>query len=108
MPLDKLDPALRDEHFQRECDWISFVAREYGLPVNWLDGVAAAPKRKHEWLAQCEEEGLPIMRQMIVRPQALVFSWRSRVSPFVACPTLTAIKEQPQETWLEQLSNPTV
>jgi hypothetical protein len=38
IPLNQLDPTLRREHFERELAWITFVAREYGLPVNWLDG----------------------------------------------------------------------
>ena len=43
IPLAKLDEKLRKEHFEREQDWIYFVAKEYGIPVNWTDVVRLLP-----------------------------------------------------------------
>ena len=43
IPLTKLDEKLRKEHFEREQDWIRFVAKEYGIPVNWTDVVSYRP-----------------------------------------------------------------
>jgi N-acyl-D-amino-acid deacylase len=106
IPLDKLDPTLRKEHFEREQDWIHFVAKEYGIPVNWAD-IPTAPGGKggdNSFLEGCQAEGLPVCRQMIIRPQALIFSWRSRMHPFSACPTFKSIQQQPETSWAESLS----
>lgn len=110
IPLNKLDPERRQEHFDRELGWIEFVAREYGLPVNWLDGVGNTPKSSHPCWRQWAEEGLPIDRQVIVRPQALIFSWRSRMHPFVACSTFKRIREEvaSPDSWAEHLAKPHV
>ena len=37
IPLNRLDPVLRKEHFEREQQWIRFVAEQYGVAVNWTD-----------------------------------------------------------------------
>ena len=59
-------------------------------------------------LFQCQAEGLEVVRQMIIRPQSLIFSFRGRVHPFISTPTFKQIQETPRETWAEQLSQPSV
>ena len=110
IPMMNLDEKLRKEHFEREQDWIRYVAKEYGIPVNWTD-VPTAPGGKggdNSFMEGCQAEGLEVVRQMIIRPQSLIFSFRGRVHPFISTPTFKQIQETPRETWAEQLSQPSV
>jgi len=45
IPEDKMDMGLRKEHFKREWAWMRFIAKEYGLTVNWLGGVGCGRRR---------------------------------------------------------------
>ena len=62
----------------------------------------------NSFLEGCQADGLNVVRQMIVRPQALIFSWRSRMHPFSATATFKQIREQPAESWADTLSQATV
>lgn len=106
IPIPKLDEKLRKEHFEREQDWIRYVAKEYGIPVNWTD-VPTAPGGKggdNSFMDGCYADGLPVVRQMIIRPQSLIFSFRSRMHPFIATATFKQIRNQPAHTLGETLS----
>ena len=70
IPMMNLDEKLRKEHFEREQDWIRYVAKEYGIPVNWTD-VPTAPGGKggdnsfmegegKRWLSLCVSCGAEI------------------------------------------------
>ena len=95
LPHAGLDETLRNEHYEREKDWIRFVASEYKLPVHWTEfptapgggpGAAIGGRDKaeatDEFIETAAAEGLDIKKQMVVRPQSLIFSFRSRLHPF--------------------------
>jgi N-acyl-D-amino-acid deacylase len=70
IPLNQLDPTLRREHFERELAWITFVAREYGLPVNWLDGewaVDSPPPNLCFWLRYPHVASVSVLVTQLLR-----------------------------------------
>ena len=88
IPHAQLDNDLRNEHYDREKDWIKFIAKEYSLSVNWTQfptapggGVKFPGRDEAEagdaFLEQCAAEGLSIKKQMVVRCVNLsaVFIW---------------------------------
>ena len=88
IPHAQLDNDLRNEHYDREKDWIKFIAKEYSLSVNWTQfptapggGVKFPGRDEAEagdaFLEQCAAEGLSIKKQMVVRSVNLsvVFIW---------------------------------
>lgn len=91
---DKMDPTLRQEHYDREWAWIHFIAKEYGLTVQWLGNAPI------EELDKAMANGESIYNQFLVRPQAFIMSFASRGHPFVASATFRRIQEQvPEEEW---------
>lgn len=65
IPIPKLDEQLRKEHFEREQDWVRYVAQEYGIPVNWTD-LPTAPGGKggdNSFMEGCYADGLPVVRR---------------------------------------------
>jgi N-acyl-D-amino-acid deacylase len=48
----KMDPELRKEHYEREWAWIHFVAKEYGLTVQWLGNASLEELDKGECRAR--------------------------------------------------------
>jgi hypothetical protein len=44
----KMDPELRKEHYEREWAWIHFIAKEYGLTVQWLGNASLEELDKGE------------------------------------------------------------
>eukprot|EP01052_Picozoa_sp_SAG31_P052912 SAG31_NODE_13303_length_878_cov_1.459564_2_plen_88_part_00 len=44
----KMDPELRKEHTEREWAWIHYIAKEYGLTVQWLGSASLEELDKGE------------------------------------------------------------
>jgi hypothetical protein len=97
---DRMDPELRKEHGEREWAWIHFIAKEYGLTVQWLGSAS------NEELDAAMANGENIFNQMLVRPQAFIMSFASRGHPFIASETFRAVAERPREEWARALTAP--
>ncbi len=102
IPEQAMDPKLRSEHAKRENKWIHFVAREYGLPINWLGGVP--PEVLNRW--QMNDE--LIYNQMLVRPQSMILSFPSRFHPFTASKTLRTMKSNNTLTYENLVKSKTI
>ena len=94
----KMDRELREEHTAREWSWIHFVAKEYGLTVQWLGNAQPAE------LEACAEAGERVYNQMLVRPQSFIMCFASRGHPFIASDTFRQAMKQPD--WPEKLAQP--
>ena len=87
------------EYREREWAWMKFISKEYGLTVNF--GTAPQPgiTEQMERLDDALAEGADITAQVLVRPQALLLSWESRVHPFTQTRMFNEIKQLPLSEW---------
>jgi N-acyl-D-aspartate/D-glutamate deacylase len=97
----KMDPELRKEHYEREWSWIHYIAKEYGLTVQWLGNASL------EELDKAMANGENIFNQFLLRPQAFIMGFASRGHPFIASTTFRKIQEEvPEEAWEDRLTDP--
>ena len=124
----KMDPELRKEHYEREWAWIHFIAKEYGLTVQWLGNASLEELDKGECqmltnlnylfnsllsiepmfrLHTAAANGENIYNQFLLRPQAFIMGFASRGHPFIASTTFRKIQEEVAEKeWEARLTDP--
>ena len=96
------------EYREREWAWMKFVSKEYGLTVNFGTAPQPGVTEQMDRLDDALAEGADITAQVLVRPQALLLSWESRVHPFTQTRMFNEIKQLPLSEWPARLSDMSV